>query len=194
MNFESDIILENERVRLSPLKKSDFELLLPYSLNEPEIWDYSLLPGDGAKNLNIYIDLAIEARDNKTSYAFLVYDKEKQEVAGTTRFYDVQPTHNTVQLGYTWYGKEFQRTGLNRQCKLLMLTYAFEQLNMDRVEFRADTNNARSIAAMKAIGCTPEGILRSNCASPSGRRDSIVLSILKNEWQEVKRNLIQKIR
>lgn len=194
MNFESDIILENERVRLSPLKKSDFELLLPYSLNEPEIWDYSLLPGDGAKNLNIYIDLAIEARDNKTSYAFLVYDKEKQEVAGTTRFYDVQPTHNTVQLGYTWYGKEFQRTGLNRQCKLLMLTYAFEQLNMDRVEFRADANNARSIAAMKAIGCTPEGILRSNCASPSGRRDSIVLSILKNEWQEVKRNLIQKIR
>lgn len=194
MNFESDIIIENERVRLSPLKKSDFELLLPYSLNEPELWEYSLLPGDGEKNLSKYIDLAIEARNNKTSYAFLVFDKQSQKNAGTTRFYDFQTAHNTVQLGYTWYGKDFQRTGLNRHCKLLLLTYAFEQLNLDRVEFRADANNARSITAMEAIGCTPEGILRSNCASPSGRRDSIVLSILKNEWQAVKRNLIQKIR
>ena len=76
----------------------------------------------------------------------------------------------------------------------MLLEFAFEKLELDRVEFRADNNNLRSIAAMKSIGCKPEGVLRSNCASPTGRRDSIVLSILKSEWHEgVKQNLLQKI-
>lgn len=89
-----------------------------------------------------------------------------------------------MQLGYTWYGKDFQGTGLNKQCKFLLLEFAFEKLGMERVEFRADNNNARSIAAMKSIGCTVEGVLRSHMPdSFGGRRDSIVLSILKKEWE-----------
>jgi N-acetyltransferase len=194
MEFQSEIILENEYVRLSPLQKSDFNLLLPFSINEPELWEFSLLPGNGEENLSKYLELALEGRKNAHSYPFIVFDKRKNQIAGSTRFYDFQPVHNTVQLGYTWYGAEFQKTGLNRNCKLLMLTYAFETLKLDRVEFRADANNIKSIEAMKAIGCTPEGILRSNCSSPTGRRDSIVLSILANEWPAVKQQLIQKIR
>lgn len=194
MEFQSEIILENEYVRLSPLQKSDFNLLLPFSINEPELWEFSLLPGNGEENLSKYLELALEGRKNAQSYPFIVFDKRKNQIAGSTRFYDFQPVHNTVQLGYTWYGAEFQKTGLNRNCKLLMLTYAFETLKLDRVEFRADANNIKSIEAMKAIGCTPEGILRSNCSSPTGRRDSIVLSILANEWPAVKQQLIQKIR
>jgi len=193
-SFTGDIILENEKVLLRPLRGEDFYLLLPFSLNEPELWTYSLQPGNGPENLKSYIEKALEGRENKNAYPFIVFDKTNNAVAGSTRFYDFQAVHNTVQLGFTWYGKAFQGSGLNKNCKLLMLEFAFEKLELDRVEFRADNNNLRSIAAMKSIGCKPEGVLRSNCASPTGRRDSIVLSILKSEWHEgVKQNLLQKI-
>ena len=97
-----------------------------------------------------------------------------------------------MSIGYTWYGKEFQRTGLNRHCKLLLLTHAFEVLEMERVEFRADAKNARSITAMQGIGCTLEGTLRNDCTAETGRRDSVVLSIIKSEWLKVKEALAAK--
>jgi RimJ/RimL family protein N-acetyltransferase len=181
--LDKEIILENDRVRLQPLLVSDFASLLPFSLNEPELWTYSLVPANGAENLKKYLELAIDGREKGHSYPFLVIDKLTNEIAGSTRFYDYQKAHNTVQLGFTWYGKKFHGTGLNKNCKYLMLQFAFDVLGLDRVEFRADNNNARSIAAMKKIGCVEEGILRSNCASLTGRRDSIVLSILKAEWE-----------
>lgn len=191
-DFEKTYILENERVMLRPLLAEDFAHLLPFSINEPELWQYSLQPGNGADNLKKYIQTALQDRLAKKSYPFIVFDKAKNSYAGSTRFYDYQATHNTVQLGFTWYGASFQGTGLNKNCKYLMLAFAFEKLGFERVEFRADYNNKRSIAAMKSIGCTVEGVLRSNCDSPHGRRDSIVLSILKNEWTDrVKPHLLK---
>lgn len=189
-----EVILENERVLLRPLQLSDFESLSSFSLHEPELWTYSLVPANGLDNLKKYLELAIEGREKGHSYPFLVIDKATNEVAGSTRFYDYQPHHNAVQLGFTWYGKKFQGTGLNKNCKYLLLQFAFDELKVERVEFRADNNNARSIAAMKGIGCVEEGILRSNCASLTGRRDSIVLSILKSEWlNQVEQKLKQDI-
>ena len=182
-DFTANYSLENDRVLLRPLLAEDFDHLLEFSLQEPEIWLYSLVSGNGEENLKNYIRLALEKRKQADSYPYIVYDKKYQNYAGTTRFYDFQKTHNTVQLGYTWYGKEFQGTGLNKQCKYLLLSFAFEELGVHRVEFRADNNNARSIAAMKSIGCVPEGVLRSNCASVGGRRDSIIFSILQHEWK-----------
>ena len=196
MNFDptNNYTLESERVLLRPLLDNDFEHLLKFSLDEPYLWTYSLIPANGKDNLRAYLDYALKEREKGTSYPFIVWDKKMEQYAGSTRFYDIQPKHNTVQLGYTWYGKEFQGTGLNKHCKLLMLTFAFEEVGVERVEFRADAKNQRSIAAMKSIGCTPEGVLRSNCASPGGRRDSIVLSILKDEWfSKVKQELINKV-
>jgi RimJ/RimL family protein N-acetyltransferase len=190
-NFLEEYILENERVRLSPLHYQDVDKLMRFSLQEPELWKFSLQPANGIENLKTYMDIALHGRKEETAYPFVVFDKHKGQIAGSTRFYDFQKTHNTVQVGYTWYGKEFQGTGLNKQCKLLMLEFAFENLGMDRVEFRADATNERSIAAMKSIGCTVEGILRNNCAAPDGRRDSIVLSILKHEWTNVIKKLLQ---
>ena len=110
-------------------------------------------------------------------------------------FYDIQAAFKTLQLGYTWYGKDFQGTGLNKHCKFLLLSFAFEQAGMERVEFRADNNNERSIAAMKSIGCKVDGILRGNMPTrDGGRRDSIVLSILKDEWfSNVKEKLKEKL-
>jgi N-acetyltransferase len=186
-----EIILQNNRTLLRPLLESDLEHLLPFSLNEPELWKYSLVQAGGEENLKNYIKKALETKEKEDSYPFIVFDKLTQRYAGSTRFYDIQEHHETAQIGYTWYGKEFQRSGLNRHCKLLMLQFAFEERNMKRVEFRADAKNSRSITAMKAIGCIEEGILRSNCAAPEGRRDSIVLSILKSDWESsVKEHLL----
>lgn len=195
LDFDHEYILENDVVALYPLKEDHLDDLRAFSLNEPEIWKYSLLRGDGIENLTNYIALALEDRKARKSYPFIVWDKRSKQYAGSTRFYDFQATHQTTQLGYTWYGKEFQGTGLNKNCKFLMLEFAFEHLNLERVEFRADAKNKRSIAAMKSIGCTEEGILRSNCQGISERRDSIVLSILKSEWfGEIKSKLQSNIQ
>jgi RimJ/RimL family protein N-acetyltransferase len=111
---------------------------------------------------------------------------------GSTRFYDVQLNFETTQLGYTWYSKEVWGTGLNTHCKYLLLQFAFEKMNFKRVEFRADNNNKRSIAAMQKMGCTVEGVLRSHLPKPDGtRRDSIILSITQEEWNSQVKALIQ---
>ena len=182
LNTSNSYILENDHVKLIPLQQDHFELLLPFSENEPNLWDYSLTPANGSENLEKYLAAALKKRSEGDSYPFLVFDKKTEKYAGSTRFYDIQKHHNTVQLGYTWYGKDFQGTGLNKHCKFLLLEFAFETVGVERVEFRADALNQRSVAAMKSIGCTEEGILRQNCASVKGRRDSIVFSILKDEW------------
>ena len=180
---------------LRPLQLSDVENLLYISENEPETWRYSLVRAGGKANLENYIDLAIKARANQTEFPFIVFDKTAQKYAGSTRFYDINFGYKTLQLGYTWYASQFRGTKLNKQCKFLLLGYAFEVLGIERVEFRADNDNERSIAAMKSIGCKVDGILRNNMpTSDGGRRDSIILSILKDEWfNGVKANLQAKL-
>ena len=193
--FTKKIILEDKRVLLRPLENTDFENLIKYSLTEPELWQYSLIQASNEHGLKKYLNQAVDAREAKKEYPFIVFDKLTKDYAGSTRFYDIQLANRCLQLGYTWYGKQFQGTGLNKHCKFLLLEYAFEKMGMERVEFRADSENKRSIAAMKSIGCQVEGILRSTGLRPDGkRRDSIVLSILREEWEVmVKEDLRQKL-
>ncbi len=194
-NPKAKYILEDERVLLRPLKETDLEFLLPFALNEPDTWKYSYLSAKGEDGMRQYIKDALDGAAVGKEYPFIVYDKQTAEYAGSTRFYDIQPALQTVQLGYTWYGEKFRGTGLNKHCKFLLLQFAFESLDALRVEFRADARNEKSIAAMKSIGCVPEGVLRSNMPlQDGGRRDSIVLSILKDEWEGgVKENLKQRL-
>lgn len=194
-DLSQKIILENERVLLRPLEKTDLDSLLPFAINEPEIWTYSLIPAGSEAGMKKYLGLAMEGKASGKEYPFIVFDKQQNACAGSTRFYDIQLSEKSLQLGYTWYGKKFQGTGLNKNCKYLLLEFAFEKMGMERVEFRADHNNERSIAAMKSIGCTVEGVLRSNTIKPDGsRRNSIVLSILKKEWEgSVKEKLKKSI-
>lgn len=191
-----NIVLENDRVLLRPLAESDYENLLSFALNEADLWKYSLISPAGEDGMKNYISTTLQNKAAGIEYPFIVFDKATQQYAGSTRFYDIQLFNKTTQLGYTWYGKSFQRTGLNRNCKQLLFQFAFEEWGLERVELRADANNQPSINAMKAIGCTVEGILRSNMTiDAGGRRDSIVLSILKDEWfGSVKALLKQKIK
>ena len=187
--------LEDERVLLRPLEANDYDNLLPFALNEPTLWKYSLITAAGEEGLRNYLQIALEAKQQEKEFPFIVFDKQSNAYAGSTRYYDINLPFETLQLGYTWYGNKFHGTGLNKHCKYLLLKFAFETLGMQRVEFRADANNARSIAAMKSIGCKVDGILRANMPKrEGGRRDSIVLSILKDEWfNEVEVNLKNKL-
>jgi RimJ/RimL family protein N-acetyltransferase len=183
-NPQAEYILEDDRVLLRPLQENDFEYLLLYAQSEPDNWRFSAANGFGEDNLLTYIKTSLDARQKGEQYPFIVFDKATGEYAGSTRFYDIQPVNQMLQLGYTWYGNRFRGTGLNKHCKYLLLQFAFEELDMHRVEFRADARNERSIAAMKSIGCVPEGIIRNHMWLLDGtRRDSIVLSILKAEWE-----------
>lgn len=198
MNFDlfSETLLETDRVLLRPLEVTDAEHLMDISLHEPETWEFSLVKADGQANLEKYIQLALKAKETEKEFPFVVYDKQSGKYAGSTRFYDINFEFKTLQLGYTWYGKDFRGTGLNKHCKYLLLRFAFETLGMERVEFRADANNQRSIAAMKSIGCTVEGILRSHMPTYGSeiRRESIILSILREEWfDKVKVNLEKQL-
>lgn len=191
----AEYILEDDRVLLRPLNVDDFGHLLPFSLNEPELWKYSLVTAEGADGLRNYLQIALDAKASGKEYPFVVYDKLSKEYAGSTRFYDINMPFQTIQLGYTWYGRKFQRTGLNRHCKFLLMSFAFDRLGIERVELRADSQNARSIAAMQAIGCTIDGVLRSNMPTrdPGRRRSSTVLSVLRNEWYGSVKDYLQNL-
>lgn len=193
--FSNPPVLESDMVVMRPLTEADYIHLLPFAINEPELWTYSLLSAAGEDGLKKYLSVAMEAKAQEKEFPFIVYNKKLQQYAGSTRYYDIQLNMHNLQLGYTWYGKTHQGTGINTHCKYLLLQYAFEHLGIERVEFRADANNAKSIHAMKKIGCVVEGILRSNSIkTDGGRRDSIVLSILKNEWYgKVKAGLEERL-
>src|SRR5690606_1861694 len=103
-------------VRLRPLKMDDYVYLTSYAENEPEIWKYSQISAAG-EGLSSYLETAVAGREERKQYPFIVYDKRKEKYAGSTRYYDIQEEQRTLQLGYTWYGRQFQRTGLNRNCK-----------------------------------------------------------------------------
>ncbi len=190
-----NLILENERVLLRPLLQEDAVLLAPFVKNEPALWKYALTPILSEKDLEQYIEEAIKARNIGTAFPFIVFDKLQNKYVGSTRFYDIQKNYKTTQLGYTWYSASLWGTGLNEHCKFLLLNYAFETIGFERVEFRADNRNKRSIAAMQKIGCTVEGILRNHLPTSDGtRRDSIVLSILKEEWPAIKAGFLARIK
>lgn len=195
MLFNEQITLENDFVKLRPLQLEGFSLLEHFAVQEPDLWKYSLVQVTTSADLKNYISQAVENRQQEKEYPFIVFDKVKQEYAGSTRFYDIQLPFKTLQLGYTWYGKAFHGTALNKNCKLLLLECAFEKLGIDRVEFRADNRNERSKAAMQSIGCVVEGVLRNHLPTiDGGRRDSVILSILKDEWLDgVKVRLKQKL-
>jgi RimJ/RimL family protein N-acetyltransferase len=191
-NTENNYILENDSVRLEPLQERHVEFLKLVAIQDIKIWEFSTQEVCNSESFYHYFELALTNKNNGTEYPFAVFDKQSNQYVGSTRFYDINLKNRTVQLGYTWYGKAFQGTGINKNCKYLLLNFAFKELEVERVEFRADSTNIVSIQAMKSIGCTTEGVLRSHMPKISGgRRDTIVLSILKHEWLENLENILK---
>ncbi|MGZ4055474.1 MAG: GNAT family N-acetyltransferase [Bacteroidia bacterium] len=195
INFENDYVLENDKITLRPMLESDYDLLLEYSVNEPDIWKFNGNEPNSALNLKRYIEKALYNRKIEMDYPFTVLHKQENKVIGTTRLYSINKINKTTELGFTWYGKKYHGTYVNKNCKYLLLEFAFEQLNMERVGFRANSLNIPSISAMKSIGCVEEGVLRNFSIDANGNNiNATVLSILKNEWfEKVRQNLKAKI-
>ncbi|MES2240157.1 MAG: GNAT family protein [Bacteroidota bacterium] len=193
LDFTKNYILENDYVSLRPLKFSDKEILMKYSINEPEIWKFNFNGGNGKENFEIYFDTAIKNFAEKKEYPFIVFDKKKNEYAGMTRFYAISNEFKRLDIGYTWYGKKFQGTGINKSCKYLLLELAFDELQFIRIGFGANSKNERSINAMKSIGCKVEGVLRNFSKDADGNIiDTTIFSIIKSEWQENIKNDLRK--
>lgn len=198
INFDpkADYILEDERVILRPLQEDDLRHFLPFAVKETDTWKYSLENSAGEAGMTNYVQTALANRAAGIEYPFIVFDKQNHTYAGSTRFYDIQLPNKTLQLGYTWYGRKYRGTGLNKHCKFLLLQFAFDGLDMAHVELRADTRNIQSIAAMKSIGCKEVDIIKNHMVLPDGStRDSIILRILKSEWDNcMKEQLKNKLK
>ena len=194
-DYSENYILEDDFVKLSPLNIEHVEGLLDIS-NEWNVWTYFLEKGNGQENLTNYVLSTLNNRKLKKEFPFVIFDKVKNEYAGTTRLYDYLTDLKSIKLGHTWIGEKFRGTGLNKHCKYLLLEFAFEKLEVERIGFGAHIDNKRSIAAMKKIGCKEEGVLRNFIPSldGKGRAHVILLSIIKDEWfNTIKNELQQKL-
>jgi RimJ/RimL family protein N-acetyltransferase len=194
-DFSKDYILEDDVVKLIPLSNKHISELLNIA-KEPNIWTYSFFKGHDLEHLTKYVNSTIDNRNNKGDYPFAVYDKRTNKLAGCTRFYEILGPIQSLRIGYTWYGKHFQGTGLNKHCKFLMFQFAFEKMNIERIGLGAYIENERSILAMKSVGCQIEGTFRGllPAINGNGRTDAIMLSILKSDWRNgVKERLKKKI-
>jgi len=191
--FDKEIILENSVALLRPLKLADIQNLMKIAIEEKELLQYSPIPIYSEKLLAEYVEKSLNERKNKTRYAFSIFDKKKNVYAGSTSFMNISNVDSRVEIGSTWIGKDFQRTGLNRNCKYLLLNFAFGELNTERVELKTDERNNASRNAIQKIGGKFEGILRSHTLMYDGyRRNTVYYSILKNEWENLKMGFIKE--
>ena len=191
--FGSDIILENKRARLTPLKITDVEELEKVAY-DPQIWKLGMSDIRERKDLAAYIETALSERERRQSYPFLIFDRQSGAVAGSTRFGNISLENKRVEIGWTWMHPEFQGTGLNKSCKFLLLQFAFETLQLNRVELKTDILNQQSRKAMRKIGATEEGIFRRHSVTSSGRiRDSIFFSIIREDWPGIKNTIFSDL-
>ncbi|MEO7834975.1 MAG: GNAT family protein [Ginsengibacter sp.] len=191
--FEKEITLENSFACLRPLQFSDIKNLLKIATGDEQLLQYSPVPIFSKKLLTQYVDTSIKERENKTRYSFSIFDKRKKRYAGSTSFMNISNVDSRLEIGSTWIGKEFQRTGLNRSCKYLLLNFAFDEVGAERVELKTDERNVSSRKAIEKIGGQFEGILRSHTLMFDGfRRNTVYYSILKNEWDKLRNDFLKE--
>lgn len=192
-DFTKDIFLENERASLAPLQEAHYDALLPIALQDKSLLQFSPTPIHSEELLLQYIQTALQERAHKMRYPFVIFDKQQGIIAGSTSFAAVSNKDKRLEIGWTWIGKNFQRTGLNRNCKFLLLQYAFETLEFERVELKTDERNQQSRTAIEKLGGKWEGTLRSHTLMQDGfRRSTVYYSLLKDEWPAAKERLLQQ--
>ena len=188
------VTLTGGLVRLEPLREAHIPGLAEAGKDE-SIWKF-MLYGDltQPENMAAWVQDILGRQSSGTDLPFTVIHLPSGRVAGATRYMEMHPEHKGLEIGGTWYTPEFQRTGVNTECKYLLLKYAFETLGCIRVQFKADARNERSVRAIERLGAVREGLLRNHYILPDGRfRDSAYFSILEKEWPRVKKKLEEKL-
>lgn len=185
-------ILENDWVRLEPLRDEHVDALC--NASDPSVWKLMPIRVTGRDDFAAFVQHAEQSYSNGSGLAFAVIEKKSGEVVGSTGFWNFVPEHKRVEIGFTWYAPKWQRTFVNSSCKLLLLTHAFETLKLNRVEFKTDSLNDRSRAAIARIGAVEEGTFRNHVIQPDGRlRHSVYFSIISEQWAEVQSRLMERL-
>ena len=189
-SWAQQVTLQGKYVRLEPMGEQHIRGLSEIGVGQ-DFWGF-MLYGDMKTEADMrHWVLDILDREKKGGdLPFAVVHLASGKIAGATRYLNIMPKDRGLEVGGTWYGKEFQRTAVNTECKYLLLTHAFEVLKAIRVQIKTDSLNVRSQAAIERIGAVKEGVLRNHMILPDGRiRHSVFYSILDSEWTGVKKNL-----
>lgn len=189
----SPVTLEGQHVRLEPLSPAHEQALIG-AASDGELWNSTVTVVPDRDGMAAYIEAAFQGQAKGTELPFVIIRKASDQVVGTTRFYEIVPPDRRVAIGYTWLSKSVQRSAVNTESKLLLLMHAFEHWRCVRVELITDVLNEQSRAAILRLGAQEEGTLRSHMIMPNGRiRDSVVFSIITEEWPEVKARLATRL-
>lgn len=184
----------NERAMLRLMDANDVEKLFAIVEGNKEIWTYLIAKMDNYQDMEQYVETAVKCYKKGTDLPFVVIDQKTNEVVGSTRLYNISKENKTVELGQTWYHPSVQRTSMNTECKYMLLQYAFEELQMLRVQIKTDLRNEKAQRAIERLGAVKEGVLRNERKLPSGYvRDAVVYSIISSEWPVVKEQLLKKM-
>jgi RimJ/RimL family protein N-acetyltransferase len=187
------VTLKGEHVVLEPLAP-EHASALAHAAADGELWKlwYTSVPAPGAERE--YIEAALAMREHQGAMPFAVRDAVTGDIVGSTRLFNVEAAHRRVEIGHTWYARRVQRTALNTEAKLLLLTHVFDALGAIAVEFRTHFMNHQSRAAIARLGAKQDGILRHHQIGRDGViRDTVVFSIIAPEWPAVRANLLFKL-
>ncbi|AKD01872.1 GNAT family protein [Pontibacter korlensis] len=192
-SLPNHIQLQDKRVLLRPYQPSDLESL-PALVFDEDIWRFMPNRISNQQELQAWAQTVEQGFAHGTRYTFMIVDRATGRLAGSTSYGNISLPDRRLEIGWTWLSRGYRGTGLNRHCKFLLLSYAFEQLKMERVELKTDVLNLRSRRAMQKIGATEEGVLRSHTQMHDGRRrDTIYYSILLPEWQAIKQRVFNNL-
>lgn len=188
-----EVQLQSSTVKLMPLLRSHADALLS-AASDGELWKLWFTSVPDKQGIDKYIEQALSDKANGLALPFVVVDVATDCIVGSTRFCHADPKNQRVEIGYTWYAQRAQRTGINTQCKMLLLTHAFEKLDAIAVELRTHWHNHKSRAAIARLGAKQDGIIRHHLRMSDGSyRDTVLFSIIDSEWPAVKNNLTYQL-
>ncbi|UCS94609.1 GNAT family N-acetyltransferase [Echinicola marina] len=193
-NWLKPLSLEGEKVQLIPLEELHKKALLE-AASDGKLWELWFTSVPSENTIDHYINEALAQKETGTSMPFVIIEKSSNKIIGSTRFCNIAAAHRRLEIGFTWYAKSHQGTGTNAECKYLLLQYAFETLNCIAVQFKTDWFNTNSRNAIARLGAKQDGILRNDRLNADGTfRDTVVFSIIAQEWHGVKKNLEYRLK
>lgn len=185
------IVLEGQTVRLISLEESHLVELEALAKNK-RIWEFYPFDGTDSNRFYGFYTMTLKERENYTRFPFVIFQKEDSRIIGSTSYLDIQQQHQKLEIGATWLDPNYWATEVNLECKLLLLTHCFEELKTVRVQLKTDENNLRSRKAIEKIGGQFEGVLRNEMLRHNKtKRNSAFYSIIDEEWNLKKQNLIE---
>jgi N-acetyltransferase len=188
--FIEPVVLKGRHATLEPLLR-EHEAEVKAAAADGELWRLWYTSVPAPERTSAWLDAALDMRERLGAMPFAVRANATGDIVGSTRYFNVEAAHRRLEIGHTWYARRVQRTPVNTECKLLLLTHAFETLGCIAVEFRTHFFNFASRAAIERLGAKQDGVLRNHQLLADGtRRDTVVFSVVDGEWPTVKRNLV----